>query len=499
MKRIGIVVLMAGVLFSCQERIGKGVPVFTNFSEVSDIDISQGGEGAAEISAYDPMTQRLFVVNNELDSKVNVIDFSDIKNLMDLPGESIDVTPYGGGVNSVAVKNGLLAMAVEANTKTDNGSIVIFETTNLITPIQVIPVGALPDMVTFSPNGQFIVSANEGEPNDDYSVDPEGSISIIDVTDGFSYQTLGFGAFESQKEALMDQGYRVFGPEATLAMDTEPEYVAISANSTTAWVTLQENNGIAKVDLLGKQITEILPLGMKDYSKKANVLDPSDKDDAIELGNWPLKTYFMPDAIVAYSVGNTDFLITANEGDAREYDGFEEESRVEDLMLDETAFPNWEELQKKGNLGRYTATTISGDLDGDGDFDEIHGFGGRSFTIWNANGAMVNDYKTLEMDLINTNSSLYDDGRSDNKGVEPEAVEIGTSGGRTYLFVGMERADAVGVYELRGVGSIEFIQLLKVGDAPEGVLFIPEEESPNGRATLVVSSEDDGVIKVFQN
>lgn len=496
MKRIGIVVLMAGALFSCQERIGKGIPVFTNFSEVgTGIDI--GDEGAAEISAYDPLTKKLFVVNNSGASQVDIIDFSDVENLMSFG--SIDVTPFGGGVNSVAVKNGLLAMAVEANTKTDNGSIVIFETTNLITPIQVIPVGALPDMVTFSPNGQFIVSANEGEPNDDYSVDPEGSISIIDVTDGFSYQTLGFGAFESQKEALMAQGYRVFGPGATLAMDTEPEYVAISANSTTAWVTLQENNGIAKVDLLGKQITEILPLGMKDYSKKANVLDPSDKDDAIELGNWPLKTYFMPDAIVAYSVGNTDFLITANEGDAREYDGFEEESRVEDLTLDETAFPNWEDLQKKGNLGRYTATTISGDLDGDGDFDEIHGFGGRSFTIWNGNGALINDYNSLEMDLLNTNSSLYDDGRSDNKGVEPEAVEIGTSGGRTYLFVGMERADAVGVYELRGVGSIEFIQLLEVGDAPEGVLFIPAEESPNGRATLVVSSEGDGKVKVFQN
>ncbi|TFV95768.1 alkaline phosphatase [Algoriphagus kandeliae] len=496
MKRLALIFGMIFTLASCMERGGKGIPFQSNFTQVSSIDI--GGEAAAEITAHDPETQQLFVVNNSLSSTVDIIDFSDPQNM--LPTGFIDITSYGGGVNSVAVKNGLLAIAVEAFTKTDNGSVLVFETSNLETPLAIIPVGALPDMVTFSPNGRYIMTANEGEPNDDYSIDPEGSISIIDVEMGFDVTTLGFESFEGQKEALMAGGYRVFGPNASLAQDTEPEYVAIDSKSETAWVTLQENNGIAKVDIKRKIITDIFPMGLKDHTKNGNEMDPSDRDGGVNLQNWPIYAYYLPDAIVSYSLGSAEFYITANEGDTREYETYEEESRVKDLDLDPDAFPNADFLQEDENLGRYTVTTASGDLDGDGDFDVLHGIGGRSFTIWNGNnGTKVNDYKNLEKDLLATNPSLYDDGRSDNKGVEPEAVEIGIVNGRTYLFVGMERADAVAVYELRGIGGVTYVQILETGDAPEGVLFIPSEESPNGKATLLVSSEGDGVIRVYQN
>lgn len=490
-------VLFSMILFAgCTERLSQGVPFTFDFVEVGQIDI--GGNGAAEITAHDPLTQQLFVVNNDGPSKVEIIDFSDSANPVSIG--TINIAPFGGGVNSVAVKNGLLAIAVEATVKTDPGSIVIFATTDLAMPIKVVQVGALPDMVAFSPNGKYIVSANEGEPNDAYTIDPEGTISIIDVEMGFSVSTLGFSAFESQKDKLIKKGYRVFGPGASLAQDTEPEYVAIDSKSEIAWVTLQENNGVAKVDLKRKQILEILPMGLKDHSKKGNELDVSDRDGGVNLRSWPILSYYMPDAIATYQVGANDFYITANEGDTRDYAGFVEEKRVKDLILDPVAFPNASELQKDVNLGRYTATITNGDFNGDGKYEAIYGIGGRSFSIWNGqNGQLLNDYSKLEKDFLTNLPTAYDDGRSDNKGVEPEAVAVGDVYGKTYLFVGLERADAVMVYELSGIGNVRFVQVLVTGDAPEGLLFISAAESPNGKPTLIVSSEGDGKVKIYQN
>ena len=493
------------LLAGCTERFNRPRSVNTSFSEISSLKIGEGG--AAEITAFDPETDQLFVVNNDGDSRVDVVDFSDPNSLVQL--SPISVAFYGGGINSVAVKNGKLAIAVEGNIKTDPGVVVVFETSNLSTPLAVVPVGSLPDMVTFSPDGNLIITANEGEPNDDYSVDPEGSVSIIEVNKGFAVTTLGFGSFAGQYPSLKANGFRIFGPGASFAQDIEPEYVTVDASSTFAWVTLQENNGMARVDLKRKKIIDIFPFGTKDYTAGRNQMDVSDRDDlAGNLQNWPLQAYFMPDAISSFQVGGTTFLITANEGDTRDYDGFGEEERVKDLDLDPTAFPNASTLQEDRNLGRYTVTTTAGDTDNDGDFDVLYGIGGRSFTIWNGrNGQMIKDYTDLERDLLMANSSLYDDGRSDNKGVEPEAVEVGQIRGKNIVFVGLERSDAIMVYELNGVAGLRFVQVLdgvkSIGDpghdAPEGLLFIPESDSPNGRPLLIVSSEGDGRITVYMN
>lgn len=497
MKKRYLSILLLSALFSCDKDDPIPTPVTTvDFKQIASIQI--GGEAAAEITAFDPETNQLFVVNNSGDSKVDVVDFTDPANPT-ITG-SIDVTPFGGGVNSVAVKNGMLAMAVEADTKTDNGVIVVYNTDQLTNPIAQVGVGALPDMVAFSPNGRYIVSANEGEPNDEYTIDPVGTVSVIDVNSGFAVVTLGFEGFESQKSALMSNGFRVFGPGASLAQDVEPEYVAIDENSEFAWVTLQENNGMAKVNLSTKTITDIFPFGLKDNSLAGNELDASDRDDEVTLKSWPLLSYFLPDALVSYSVNGSNYLITVNEGDTRDYDGYAEESRVKDLDLDPVAFPDAEELQKDENLGRYTVTVSAGDADGDGKFEELYGIGARSFTVWDgASGAMVMDYNSLEKDFIAAAPSLYDDGRSDNKGVEPEGVTMGMINEKTLVFVGMERVDAVMVYELAGTSTFSFVQVLETGDAPEGVLFISADESPNGKPLLVVSSEDDGFMRVYQN
>lgn len=497
MKKRYLTALLLSALFSCNEDEPLPTPVTTvDFDQIASIQI--GGEAAAEITAFDPETNQLFVVNNSGDSKVDIVDFSDPSNPT-ITG-FIDVTQFGGGVNSVAVKNGMLAMAVEAITKTDDGVVVVYSTDQLAAPIAQVGVGALPDMVTFSPDGRYIVSANEGEPNDEYTIDPVGSISVIDVNSSFSVSTLGFEGFESQKSTLMANGFRVFGPGASLAQDVEPEYVAIDENSEFAWVTLQENNGMAKVNLSTKTIIDVFPFGLKDNSIAGNELDVSDRDDEVTLKSWPLLSYFLPDALANYSVNGANYLITVNEGDTRDYDGYAEESRVKDLELDPMAFPTAEELQKDENLGRYTVTTSVGDADGDGKFEKLYGIGARSFTVWDGtSGAMVMDYNSLEKDFIAAAPNLYDDGRSDNKGVEPEGVTIGTINEKTLVFVGMERVDAVMVYELTGPTSFSFVQVLETGDAPEGLLFISAEESPNGKPLLIVSSEDDGFLRVYQN
>jgi DNA-binding beta-propeller fold protein YncE len=483
-------------LWSCEDD-NEGVSVSenaSNFSEIGSIDL--GSTGASEITAFDSKSKRLFVVNNDGSSRIEVVDLTN--PITPTKVQSIDILTYGAGVNSVAVKNGKLAAAIEAVNKQDNGKVVIFDTQTL-SVIQQVNVGALPDMVTFSPDGKFILSANEGEPSDDYTNDPEGSISIISVNENYAVTTLNFAKFASNETSLASKGFRKFGLNATLAKDVEPEYITVSDDSKTAWVTLQENNAIAKVDILTKNISEIFPLGTKDHNVTGNELDASDKDSKVELKTWKVKGMFLPDAIASFSVNGVHYLITANEGDSRDYEAFGEEDRIEDVSLDASIFPDAATLQQESNLGRLKITNTLGDTDGDGDFDELYTFGTRSFSIWNgSSGALVVDEKNVEKNVISAQPNLYDDGRSDDKGVEPEGVTIGIINNKPIAFIGLERADAVLVYDVSNPNSPQFLQIFKTGDAPEGILFISAGESPIGKSLLVVSSEDDGVVKIFQ-
>lgn len=467
----------------------------STFAEIGQIDL--GDEAASEISAYDPQTKQLFVVNNSAGSTIDVVDLED--PALPVKVTSINILEFGAGVNSVAVKDGLLAAAVEATVKTDNGKIVLFKTSDL-TKVAEVTAGALPDMVTFSPDGRFILSANEGEPSDDYSVDPVGSVSIISVKENYAVATVDFSGFASSESTLKAAGLRVYGLNATFTKDMEPEYIAVSDDSKTAWVTLQENNGIAKIDLTAKSITNIYPLGFKDHNTDANALDPSDRDNVISLAKFQLKGMYQPDAIASFKANGVTYLISANEGDAREYDGFEEETRVKDLDLDAAIFPNSAGLKADAQLGRLTVTTELGDANGDGVYEALYSFGARSFSIWNGTtGAQVFDSgKKLETDLIAFDPTAYDDTRSDNKGVEPEGVTIGFLNNKTVAFVALERADAVLIYDITNPASPSLLQGLKTGDAPEGILFIPASDSPVGKSLLLVSSEDDGLVKIYQ-
>jgi len=210
------------------------------------------------------------------------------------------------------------------------------------------------------------------------------------------------------------------------------------------------------------------------------------------------------------TINGTGYIVTANEGDARDYDGFSEEERADDLLLDPTIFPNAMDLQMDANLGRLEVTTVNGDTDGDGDFDEIVSFGGRSFTIWDDAGNRIYDSgneigsRTLALTPDRFND---DDGRSDAKGAEPESVAILNLNDERYiLFVGLERNDQerndqVLVYDMTNPTAPEFIQLLAHADdeAPEGLLAIPAVDSPSGKDLLLVSNEDSGTVTIYEN
>jgi hypothetical protein len=510
MKKISILTLLTvtSCLSSCDWQEGPQPPDgSTFFTQIESLSLT-GGATAAEISAFDPKTKKLFVVN-AVKSAIDVVNMQDPFNLV--YEQEISILSYGSGVNSVSVKNGLLAAAIESNPKTDPGKVVVWNTADL-TERAVVSVGALPDMVTFSPDGKFIVSANEGEPNENYTIDPNGSISIIRVP-GFSATTLDFTSFNGQAASLLSKGFRMPGPAGTsLAQDTEPEYAAISADSRTAWVTLQENDAVARVDLLTKRIDKIFMLGYLDHSIASNTLDPSDRNGGVVYGNFPVKGLYLPDAIAAFQCAGSPLFITANEGDSRirptsnealpplkEGELFNEEARVKDVNLDTLAFPNWADLKTDTKLGRLKITKTLGDTDGDGDYDQLFSFGTRSFTIRNGltnqivyeSGDGLEEYLRLQM------PSLYDDGRSDDKGVEPESVTTGKIGLRTLAFVGLERSDAIVVVDVTNPHAPIYLQVLQTGDAPEGLIFIPANESPIGKPLLVSSCEGDGTIQVF--
>lgn len=499
MKKTVAVLLMLAAFAACKKTEDTPTPeVIVNedpatYKEIASL--SMGGLGAAEITTYDAQTKKLFAVNNGSVNKIDVIDIANPAAASLI--HSINLTTYGGYVNSVDVNNGKLAAAIESTNKQAAGKVVVFNTTTYAEE-KVITVGALPDMVVYSPDGKYIFTANEGEPDAPYTNDPEGTVSIISVESGYSVTNLSFASFASQLMALKAKGFRVFGPGNDIAKDVEPEYITVSADAKTAWVTLQENNAIAVIDIASKTITKILPLGFKDYNTAANGIDPSDKDGSITFAPWKIFGTYMPDAISLVNYNGVPYLFTANEGDAREYTGYSEIKRVKDVALDATAFPNAVTLKTDAQLGRLNITTTLGDTDGDGDFDVLYSFGARSFSVWNGNtGDLVWDSKN-ELDIKAKELGVYDDNRSDDKGTEPEAITIGKVGTKTLAFVGMERADAVAVYDVTNPTSPVFVKMFATGDAPEGVLFIHSSKSPIGQSLVVVSSENDGVIKIYK-
>ncbi len=497
-------------------------------------------KAAAEITAYDAISKRMFVLNGP-DTSIKVVDISKPANPVQI--NSISIKSYGRDLTSIACMNGVLAVTViNSLGKTENGLVVFFNASTLAY-INKVDVGANPDMLTFSPNGKMVLVANEGEPNDDYTIDREGSISIIDISKGIStltqgdVKTAGFTDFNGTpidwkiKITGKIQAAGAFLRNSTIAEDLEPEYITVSEDSKTAWATCQENNCIAVIDLTSAKVTKLIPLGFKDHSLSGNGLDATDNGATINIRNFPVFGMFMPDAIASYKVGDTTFLFTANEGDSRADWGSANNEEIRfgssSYIVDTAKFggaANVAALKATSAMGRLNLTKAFGDFNKDGKYDSAFCYGARSFSVWNSvTGKLAWDSKdqferkfaTLFPSNFNaSHTSNTIDSRSDDKGPEPEAVTIGKILDSTYAFVGLERIGGIMIYNITNPKAPYFVNyintrnfsvtpgasnLATVGDlGPEGLVFIPKSQSPNGQDMLLVSNEVSGSVAIIQ-
>jgi Ca2+-binding RTX toxin-like protein len=477
-----------------------------------------GSTSSSKAVAYDATTQQLYVVN-EASISIDILDGSDPTNPSLI--QSVSLADFGASVNSITINNNIIAVAIAAADTQANGQVVFLNPQGEIQGS--VEVGPLPDMLTFTPEGTTILVANEGEPNEEYTNDPEGSISLIDV-ETRTVNTADFTAFNDQIEELRNSGVRIFGLNATVAQDLEPEYIGVTEDSTTAYITLQENNAIAVLDINSATITDLLPLGFKDNSIEGNGLDASDRDDAINITTYEnLFAMYQADAIDVYEVDGVTYLLTANEGENRNYDGFSDEFRIKDLTLDPEAFPDASTLQLDENLGRLEVTNTLGDPDEDGDFDQLYTFGGRSFSIWQvgADGlTLVFDSgdefeQTIAEqfpDFFNSdNDENTFDTRSDNRGTEPEPLEIATIEDKVYAFIGLERMGGILAYDITDPNNPVQVQYINNRDFtiepfdPDTEVLNPavgdlgpEEITYIGNNLLVVNNDISGSTTIYQ-
>ncbi|MGL1832276.1 choice-of-anchor I family protein [Rhodocyclaceae bacterium SMB388] len=532
--------IAAGIVALCSAGSMQAVAQVTPFQlDITPIGSYASGvfdQSAAEIVAHDPQSQRLFVVNAQ-SGQIDVLDARVPSALVKL--FSIDLAEYGNTVNSVDVREGLVVAAVEAEEKTDPGMAVFTDIDGNV--IAAVAVGALPDMVTFTPDGKRVLVANEGEPNIDYSIDPEGSVSIIDLPSDVRtlnqghVRTAGFTQFN---DAELDASIRITGPNATVAQDLEPEYITVSPDSRTAWVALQENNAIGILDIEAGEFTALKGLGFKDHMLPGNELDVSDRDNVIRIANWPVFGVYMPDSIASYEYRGRNYIVTANEGDAREYEGFADVSRYRALsgntpfcadsprlttfLADnEVNVQTASELRDNANMGRLNVLTTEG-LRADGScYEAIYAFGARSFSIYDEEIEQVydsgSDFERITAEaypeFFNSNHRQNSfETRSDDKGPEPEGVTVAKLWGSTYAFVGLERIGGVMIYDITDPYAPSFVQYFNNRDfaaAPdteaagdlgaEGLIVIEAAKSPiPGVPLLVVANEVSGTTTVFR-
>ena len=489
----------------------------------------------AEISAFDAASGRLFVTSF---TGLQVVSVD-----ADLHMTLLATILLGSNdLNSVAIKNGIVSVAVAASDKTLPGTVYFLDADgDLASPslmtLGSVTVGANPDMLTFSADGKTVLVANEGEMASMTS-NPEGSVSIIDLSNGVAaatVKTASFTAFNDKFAELRAEGVRLFDG-ITVANDLEPEYISISPDGKTAFVTLQENNAIGILDIATGKFTDLVPLGFKSWLGLP--LDGSDNGTYTPRTDLPVLGQYMPDGIGSFtgSDGKTYYII-ANEGDDRNDFMSPDAVKLKDIgkSVDPVSGNNFSldpELIVKygnllstsaiGNLRISLAPGNNGDIDGDGVIEQIQAYGARSFSILNADGTIVFDSGShIEQFAASTGSfnsadpstfGIFVDTRSDNKGPEPEGIAVGQIGGKTLAFVGLERgAGAIMVYDVTDPQHVSFVQSLshpddskaltgdglESGAGPEGLTFVSSDASPSGQNLLFVSNEYSKNVSLF--
>ena len=496
-----------------------------------DAGMTNADGGVMEIVDYNTVTGWAYAVNGQTGNltAIAVKDMADSENVDLLDGNDIDVKSIVeancegftyGDMTSVAVSadGTKLAAAVQAEGYADNGRVAVFtcNADGTLTFEQAYETGVQPDMVTFTPDDSRILTANEGEPREGYAdgaVDPAGSVTVITVADGTAVN-VDFTAYDSNEERqkLVDAGI-VMKKDTVPSEDLEPEYIA--AGNDTAYVTLQEANAIAVIDLDSLKVEGIYSAGYEDYSTTA--VDIDKKDEAYNPAVYEsLRGIRMPDGVALYSVDGVDYIVTANEGDSREWGDYLNEDERD--FGDGQTSPSGKITAENSGLTGKVVFFDSSDYDGlDSGLDYV--FGGRSFTVFRADESGLTEIydsgsdfeaKTAEYIPENFNCSNDDkslDDRSGKKGPESESITVGTVGERTYAFIGLERVGGVMVYDITDpaetvyvnyINSRDFSEDIAGDDSPEGLCFIPAADSADGNAYLLAACEVSGTVAAYE-
>ncbi|MFZ1428908.1 MAG: choice-of-anchor I family protein [Geminicoccaceae bacterium] len=511
----------------------RGAGATIRLSRLSTYDSGYFASSTAEVPpAYDASKRRLYYINKSR-NRIDVLDLDDPSFLH--RDQSIDLGPTSQAAEAVAFRSGVLAIAFAGPTKSSPG-VVTFLNRDGRPEAPPVTVGPQPTMLVFTPDGKKLLVPGQGEASGDYRDDPEGTVTVIDWCDSFpcshlDSKRIDFSAFNGRKAELIRKGVRIYGPNASVAQDIEPESITVSPDSRTAWVTLERNNAIGVIDLVDKRVTDILPLGFKNNALPGKGLDASDRDGRVRIRTWRLRSWYEPDYLATFTTAAGTFLVTANEGDPRDFSGYTEVARVADLPLDPAVFANAAWLRQPRNLGRLQVSRFDG-RNARGLFSALYAFGGRSLSVWTTRAELMADtgdaFERITAAAVpaffnasDTSNGL--DQTSPGRGPEPEALTVGMIGGRSYVFVGFERIGGVMVYDVTDPRRPHFEQYINnrnfavdpatacVEDKPksplcaaagdlsvEGLLFIPAGSSPTGIPLLVVSHETSNSVTVFR-
>jgi DNA-binding beta-propeller fold protein YncE len=476
--------------------------------------------GAAVAAAFDPSGKRLLVANRAAKA-VDVLDLA--KPAQPRLVQSLSVTNYGFLPASIAVHKGVAAVAVESAGPRGPGRAVLFDvaTGNCLASLAV---GHGPKMLTFLPGQARLLVANSGEADPFYVEDPEGSLTLLDFTRGltnWTATTIGFEAFNERADTLRAAGVRLFGPKATAAKDLEPDCIAVSPDGATAWVVLQVNNALATVDLKAGRVTDVKAFGVRDARRPGAGFDGNSRDDAIAITNWPVSLMYQPDSVALAVVSGRTFLVTANQGRARECPGYDERARVGSVTLDPREFPGAAALQPRTALGPLVVSEVGADPDGDGDYDRLLAFGARSLAVWTpALDLVAETGEALERLAAARQPKQFNaeprtgafDRRSNFNGPAPRSVAVAAlEGGPTLAFVALQGIGGIVTFDLSDPARPAIAHYVNTRDfhgdvakgtagdvAPRGLLFIPAGESPNGKPLLVACHEISGTVTVFE-
>ena len=489
--------------------------------------------GVAEIVKFNSDNQKLYIVSGksgtlrivptgELSGANGDIALSEEKSVDIKTLVETRITGFSyGDISSVAVntQRGVIGVAVQSSDYAADGRIVLLDYNGGY--ITSVASGVQPDMITFTPDGVYALTADEGEPREGYgegATDPKGTVTILNL-DTNTAAKADFTAFDSPSERADLIANKVLLKKNTApSVDLEPEYITVSSDSTTAYITLQEANAIATVSISEGKITHINGLGFKDHSLSENALDVVAEDKSICIQPQPnLYGIYMPDGVTSFEQEGTTYLLTANEGDSRDWPGYSNEITTSVPFTLNTGTPEAPQTTVVTSEVIYLDTS---DYDGLFDANSSYLFGGRSFSIWKveANGSLSQAYdsgslietKTAQLypQYFNaSNSNIKLDSRSGKKGPEPEDITLGQVNGKTYAFVGLERIGGVMAFDVTNPAQVLYKDYLNTRDfsskiagdvAPEGIAFIDASDSPNSYPMLAAAYEVSGTVSLFK-